>query len=87
MDRLFVREDGCPFECRCEGVADAYSKGSFCSEISQDPTVQAGVGGVAGLLVGGSLVQMHRILKLHAHIEKEKEDNGIGTREIVCRFD
>eukprot|EP00438_Fugacium_kawagutii_P010507 Skav232135 [mRNA] locus=scaffold1744:171169:176101:- [translate_table: standard] len=27
-----------------KGVADAYSKGSFCSEISQDPTVQAGVG-------------------------------------------
>ena len=43
-DGLFVREDGCPRRCRCQGVADAYSKGSQCSEISQDPTVQAGVG-------------------------------------------
>ena len=43
-DGHFVREDGCPRRCRCQGVADAYSKGSQCSEISQDPTVQAGVG-------------------------------------------
>ena len=44
MDRLFVREDGCPMRCRCLGIADPYSKGAECSEISQDPSVQAGVG-------------------------------------------
>ena len=30
--------------CRCSGIADPYSKGAVCSEISQDPSVQAGVG-------------------------------------------
>ena len=43
-DGLLVRADGCPERCRCNGVADPLSKGSGCSEISQDPTVQAGVG-------------------------------------------
>ena len=43
-DGLLVRSDGCPERCRCNGVADPLSKGAMCSEISQDPTVQAGVG-------------------------------------------
>jgi len=43
-DGLLVRADGCPERCRCNGVADPLSKGAMCSEISQDPTVQAGVG-------------------------------------------
>ncbi|CAK9025410.1 Ultraviolet-B receptor UVR8 [Durusdinium trenchii] len=43
-DGLFVRADGCPERCRCSGVADPLSKGAECTPISQDVTVQAGVG-------------------------------------------
>ena len=43
-DGLLVRADGCPRRCECNGQADPLSKGAVCSEISQDPTVQAGVG-------------------------------------------